>query len=53
MICPECRHNDHDRCYDVRHPHQVYRGCACQHQPPQGETCPIRDPDDPPDTPPG
>lgn len=31
MICPECREGDHPHCYDTQHPHQDYRGCACQH----------------------
>lgn len=32
MVCNECREGDHDRCEDTKHPHQIYRGCACQHQ---------------------
>lgn len=31
MICPECRDDDHAQCEDAKHPHRVYRGCACQH----------------------
>lgn len=31
MVCPECRDGDHDHCEDTKHPHRLYRGCACQH----------------------
>ena len=33
MICTECRDDDHENCYDTKHPQQDYRGCACQHDP--------------------
>lgn len=36
MVCPQCRDGDHDHRYDTQHPHQNYRGCACQHQPRKG-----------------
>lgn len=28
MICPECQDDDHEHCYDNKHPQQEYRGCA-------------------------
>lgn len=31
MVCNECRDANHDECEDTKHPHRVYRGCACQH----------------------
>lgn len=37
MICPECQDDDHEHCYDNKHPQQEYRGCACQHHPRQNE----------------
>lgn len=36
MVCEPCQrpgaHTASD-CEDAQHPHRVYRGCPCQHQP--------------------
>lgn len=40
MICPECRDDDHEHCYDKKHHQQAYRGCACQRHPRQDEPAP-------------